>query len=78
MTPFYALNSWYRNFNIISKAPGVFLNIITTITHADYMAEINVGLINKLKKTQELAQKYFNKYYLNIEFKAGDFIILRH
>ena len=42
------------------------------------MAEINIGLTNKLKKVQELAQKYYNKYYLNIKFKAGDLIILRH
>ena len=42
------------------------------------MAEINAGLTDKLKKTQELAQKYYNKYYLNIEFKIGDFIILKH
>ena len=42
------------------------------------MAEINIELINKLKKTQELAQKYYNKYYLNIKFKVGDPIILRY
>ena len=42
------------------------------------MVEINAELTNKLKKTQELAQKYYNKHYLNIEFKAGDFIILRY
>ena len=42
------------------------------------MAEINTGLIDKLKKVQELAQKYYNKYYLNVEFKAEDFIILKH
>ena len=42
------------------------------------MAEINIGLINKLKKTQELAQKYYNKYYLNIKFKVGDPVILKH
>ena len=42
------------------------------------MAEINAGLIDKLKKAQELAQKYYNKYYLNIKFKVGDFIILKY
>ena len=42
------------------------------------MAEINAGLTDKLKKAQELAQKYYNKYYLNVEFKAEDFIILRY
>ena len=41
------------------------------------MAEINTGLTNKLKKIQELAQKYYNKYYLNVEFKAENPIILR-
>ena len=42
------------------------------------MAEINAGLTDKLKKTRELVQKYYNKHYLNIEFKAGDPIILRY
>ena len=42
------------------------------------MAKINIGLTDKLKKIQELARKYYNKYYLNIEFKAGDPIILKH
>ena len=42
------------------------------------MVKINAGLTNKLKKTRELAQKYYNKYYLNVEFKAGDPIILRY
>ena len=42
------------------------------------MAEINTGLTDKLKKVQELAQKYYNKHYLNIEFKVGDLVILRH
>ena len=42
------------------------------------MAEINAGLTDKLKRARELAQKYYNKHYLNIEFKAGDPIILRH
>ena len=60
------------------EAPGALLNIIITTTHADYIAEINAELINKLKKTQELARKYYNKYYLNIEFEAGDLIMLRH
>ena len=41
------------------------------------MAEINAELANKLKKTRELAQKYYNKYYLNVEFEVGDPIILR-
>ena len=71
-------NSRHQNFNIISKAPGVPLNIITTTTHADRMAEINAGLTNKLKKARELARKYYNKYYFNIEFKAGDSIILKY
>ena len=60
------------------EASGVPLNIATTTTRANRMAEINIGLINKLKKARELAQKYYNKYYLNIEFKAGDPIILRY
>ena len=42
------------------------------------MAEINAGLTNKLKKTRELAQKYYNKYYLNIKFKAEDPVILKY
>ena len=60
------------------EAPGVFLNIATTTAHADHMAEINAGLTDKLKKVRELARKYYNKHYLNIEFKIGNFIILRH
>ena len=42
------------------------------------MAEINAGLTNKLKKARELAQKYYNKYYLNVKFKTEDSIILKH
>ena len=42
------------------------------------MVEINAGLADKLRKAQELAQKYYNKYYLNIEFKAGDPVILKY
>ena len=42
------------------------------------MAEINTGLMNKLKKAQEMVQKDYNKYYLNVEFKAEDFIILKY
>ena len=72
------LNGRHRNFDIISEAPGVFLNITTTTAHADRMAEINTGLTDKLKKTRELAQKYYNKHYLNVKFKVGDPIILRH
>ena len=62
----------------MSEAPGILLNIITATTHANRMTEINAGLTNKLKKTRELAQKYYNKYYLNIKFKAGDSIILKY
>ena len=72
------MDSRHQNFNVISKVSGVFLNIITTTTHADCIAEINAGLTDKLKKTQELAQEYYNKYYLNIKFEAGDLIILKH
>ena len=78
MTPFYVLNSRHQNFDVMPEAPGVFLNIVIAITHANCMAEINAGLINKLKKTQELAQKYYNKYYLNIKFKVEDLIILKY
>ena len=78
MTLFYISDGRHRNFNIILKASGVLLNITTTTTHADRMAEINVGLTDKLKKAQKLAQKYYNKYYLNVEFKTGDPIILRY
>ena len=60
------------------KVSGVPLNIITTTTYADRITEINAGLMDKLKKTRELAQKYYNKYYLDVEFKAEDSIILRH
>ena len=60
------------------EALGALLNIITATAYANCMAEINAGLTDKLKKARELAQKYYNKYYLNVEFKAGDFIILRH
>ena len=42
------------------------------------MAEINAGLTDKLKKIRELAQKYYNKYYLNIKFKVEDLIILKY
>ena len=42
------------------------------------MAEINAGLTDKLKKIRELARKYYNKYYLNIKFEAGDLIILKY
>ena len=78
MTPFYILDGRHQNFNIIPEAPGVLLNIIITTTHADYIAEINVGLTDKLKKARELAQKYYNKYYLNVKFKAGDPVILKY
>ena len=78
MTPFYISDSRHQNFNVIPEAPGALLNITTTTTHADHITEINVGLTDKLKKTRELAQKYYNKYYLNIKFKVEDFIILRH
>ena len=60
------------------KVPGIFLNIITTTTHADRIAEINAELTNKLKKVQKLARKYYNKYHLNIEFKVEDPVILRY
>ena len=72
------LNSRYQNFDMMLKAPGVSLNITTTTTHADHMAEINAGLTDKLKKTRELARKYYNKHYLNIEFKTGDPVILKY
>ena len=72
------LDGRHQNFDVIPEVPGVFLNIITATTHADRMAEINTGLTDKLKKAQELARKYYNKYYLDVEFKAGDFIILKH
>ena len=78
MTPFYVLNGRHQNFNIISEAPGVLLNIITTITHANHITKINAGLTDKLKKIQKLAQKYYNKYYLNIKFKIGDPVILKY
>ena len=78
MTPFYVLDGRHRNFNIIPEAPGVPLNITTIITHADRMVEINTGLTNKLKKTRKLAQKYYNKYYLDVKFKAGDPVILKY
>ena len=42
------------------------------------MVKINAGLTDKLKKIRELAQKYYNKYYLDVKFKAGDPIILRY
>ena len=42
------------------------------------MAEINAGLADKLRKARELAYKYYNKYYLNIKFKAGDPVILKY
>ena len=55
MTPFYASDSRHQNFDVIPEAPGVSLNIIIIITHADRMAEINAELMNKLKKARELA-----------------------
>ena len=60
------------------EAPGALLNIATTTAHADRMAEINAGLTDKLKKARELAQKYYNKYYLDVEFEAGDPVMLRY
>ena len=78
ITSFYTLNSRHQNFDIILKALGVLLNIATTTTYADRIAEINTGLTDKLKKARELAQKYYNKHYLNIEFKAGDTVIFRY
>ena len=42
------------------------------------MAKINIGLMDKFKKTRELAQKFYNKYYLNIKFKLENSIILKH
>ena len=42
------------------------------------MAKINAGLMDKLKKARELAQKYYNKHYFNVEFKAGDLTILKY
>ena len=60
------------------EAPGALLNITTTTTHANHMVEINAELTNKLKKTRDLAQKYYNKHHLNIKFKAEDPIILRY
>ena len=60
------------------KVPGVPLNITITTTHADRIAEINAGLTDKLRKARELVRKYYNKYYLNIEFKIGDPIILKY
>ena len=78
MTPFYMLDGRHQNFNIMPEASGALLNITTVTAHADRIAEINAGLTDKLKKARELVQKYYNKYYLNVEFKAGDSIILRH
>ena len=72
------LNGRHRNFNVMLEAPGALLNIITATAHADCIAEINAGLTDKLKKARELAQKYYNKYYLNIKFKAGDPVMLRY
>ena len=60
------------------KAPGILLSVITTTTHADRMVKINTGLTDKLKKIWELAQKYYNKYYLNVEFKIEDSIIVKY
>ena len=78
ITLFYISDSRHQNFNIISEAPKVLLKITITTAYNNYMAGINAGLINKLKKARELARKYYNKYYLNIEFKAGDLIILKY
>ena len=72
------LDNRHQNFNVISEALEVLLNVATTTTQADRMAEINAGLTNKLKKAQGLAREYYNKYYLDIEFKAGNPIILRY
>ena len=72
------MDNRHQNFNIISKALGVLLNIVTTITYTNHMTEINLGLTDKLKKARKLAQKYYNKHNLNIEFKAGDPIILKY
>ena len=68
----------HQNFNIIFEALGFPLNIITATTYADRIAEINAGLTDKLKKAQELAQNYYNKYYLDVIFKIGDPIILKY
>ena len=55
MSPFYVLDGQHQNFNVMLKAPEVFLNIITTTANIDWIAEINAELADKLKKTQELA-----------------------
>ena len=60
------------------KVLEISLNIVTATTHANHMAEINAGLTDKLIKARKLVQKDYNKYYLNIEFKVGDLIILKH
>ena len=60
------------------EAPGVLLNIIIITAYADCMVEINVGLVDKLRKAQELAQKYYNKYHLDVKFEIGDPVILRY
>ena len=78
MTLFYISDGRHQNFNIIPEALGVSLNIIIITAHVDCMAKINAGLTDKLKKARELAQKYHNKYYLNIKFKTGAPIILRY
>ena len=44
------LDGRHQNFNIICEVLGIFLNIATTIIHADRIAEINAELTDKLKK----------------------------
>ena len=72
------MDGQHQNFNIILEASGALLNILTTTIYTNRIAEINAGLTDKLKNAQELARKYYNKYYLNIKFKAKDSIILKY
>ena len=69
---------WPAHRTCAVTAPGVSLiNTIATI-YANRIAKIKNSLINKLLRAQETMWKHYYKYYLNIKFKEGDAVILKH
>ena len=78
MTLFYASNSCHHNINVAQEAPGVPLTDATATIYANHMAEIKNTLINKLSRAWETMWKHYNKHHLNIKFKEGDAVMLKH
>ena len=56
----------------------LILDEATAIIYADYIAEISIILIKKLKHIYKAMRKYYNKYYLDMEFEQSDPIMLKH